>query len=101
MLSKGEDLYTIDAAKMRELQPDLILTQRLCDVCAPAYGSVMALAQTLPGPPRVLNLEPNTLDDILQNIRLVADTLGVADTGARLIESLRARVGQVRQCVDG
>src|SRR5207249_3970979 len=53
-LKKGEDLYTIDEVKLRELHPDIILTQRLCDVCAPAYGSVMALAQMLPGPPRVL-----------------------------------------------
>ena len=96
-LSKGEELYTIDEAKMRELRPDLILTQRLCDVCAPAYGSVLALAQTIPGPPKVLNLEPNTLDDIFQNIQMVADTLGVSGTGVRVIQSLRERVSYVKR----
>jgi iron complex transport system substrate-binding protein len=96
-LSKGEDLYAIDEGKLRELRPDLILTQRLCDVCAPAYGSVMALAQALPGPPKVLNLEPNTLDDIVQNIQTVADVLGVPEAGARVIQSMRARVGYVKQ----
>lgn len=54
-LSAGEDLFVLDETKLRELQPDLILTQRLCDVCAPAYGSVMALAETLPHRPTVLN----------------------------------------------
>src|SRR5437868_2369577 len=48
-------LYTLDEAKLRELAPDLILTQRLCDVCAPAFDSVEALARTLPSRPRVLN----------------------------------------------
>jgi iron complex transport system substrate-binding protein len=96
-LSKGEDLFTINEAKLRELRPDLILTQRLCDVCAPAYGSVLALAQTLPGPPRVVNLEPNTLDDILGNIQTVADLLNVSETGVRVIQSLRERIHCVKQ----
>ena len=98
-LRKGEDLYTIDAALMRSLRPDLILTQRLCDVCAPSYGSVQALAQTLPGPPRVLNLEPNTLEDIFQNIRQVAEALGIANKGETVVAGLRERVERVRQRV--
>jgi iron complex transport system substrate-binding protein len=57
----------------------------------------MALAQTLPGPPRVLNLEPNTLDDIFQNIQMVADTLGVSEIGVRVIQSLRERVSFVQR----
>ncbi len=99
-LSKGEDLFTLDEARLRELRPDLILTQRLCDVCAPAYGSVVALAQTLPGPPSVLNLEPNTLADIFQNIQMVADKLAVSATGARLIQALCSRVTYVKQRVE-
>src|SRR5579864_1117027 len=95
-LHAGEDLFTLDEAKLRELRPDLILTQRLCDVCAPAYGSVTALAQTLPGPPTVLNLEPSTLEEILQNIQLVADTLGAPEAGVQLIHTLRGRVAHVR-----
>src|SRR5262249_55785178 len=98
-LSQGEDLFTLDEAKLRELQPELILTQRLCDVCAPAYDSVTALAQAL-GSPKILNLEPHTLEEIFQNIQLVADTLEVSATGARLIQSLRARVRSVRQRVE-
>src|SRR5689334_3015439 len=60
-LSAGESLYTLDEQALRELSPDLILTQRLCDVCAPAYGSVAALASMLPSRPQLLNLEPNSL----------------------------------------
>ena len=57
----------------RKLQPDVILTQKLCDVCAVGYGTVAKLAQTLPGPPRVVNLEPTSLADIFDDIRRVAD----------------------------
>ena len=96
-LSQGADLFTLDEQTLRELRPELILTQRLCDVCAPAYGSVAALAQTLPGPPLVLNLEPSSLEDILQNIRLVADTLGASRVGDRVLQGLRDRVAAVQQ----
>ena len=96
-LARGESLYALDEAKLRELLPELILTQRLCDVCAPAYGRVQALAQTLPGPPRVLNLEPNSLAGILQNIQMVADAMGGAAVGIQLVERLRERVARVRE----
>jgi iron complex transport system substrate-binding protein len=95
-LAAGEPMFTLDEALLHELRPELILTQRLCDVCAPAYGSVMALAQTLPGPPRVLNLEPSTLGDILENIAMVADAMGVPAAGGRLIDQLQARIDRVR-----
>lgn len=100
-LSRAEDLYGLDAQQLRELQPDLILTQRLCDVCAPAFGSVAALAATLPGPPKVINLEPSTLEDILLNIQLVADTLGVPAMGTRLVQSLWERIDLVKRRTEG
>jgi iron complex transport system substrate-binding protein len=95
-LAQGDALFTLDESKLRALQPQLILTQRLCDVCAPAYGSVMALAQTLPGPPRVLNLEPTTLADILQNIQMIADAMGVSAAGIQLNQRLRERIAHVQ-----
>src|SRR5262245_15113069 len=59
-------LYTMDEPLFRALRPDVILTQRLCDVCAVGYGSVTAFAATLPGPPHVVNLEPSSVADVLQ-----------------------------------
>ena len=96
-LARGEDLFTLDEPLLRELRPDLILTQRLCDVCAPAYGSVAALAQGLPGPPRVVNLEPSSLEDIFANIVTVAALIGATAAGQALLQSLRDRVESVRQ----
>ena len=85
-LHENGTIYTIDEPLLRKLRPDVILTQKLCDVCAVGYGTVTRLAETLPGPPMVLNLEPSSLADILDNIRQVAEVCGVperADTSAR------------------
>jgi iron complex transport system substrate-binding protein len=88
-------LYTLDEGLLRELAPDLILTQRLCDVCAPAYGSVAALARTLPSNPRVLNLEPRSLADVLANIRAVADAMGHSERATGVCRGLEDRVAAV------
>src|SRR5207249_3604503 len=53
-LARSGTLYTMDEALLRELAPDVILTQRLCDVCAVGYETVTAFAATLPGPPHVV-----------------------------------------------
>jgi iron complex transport system substrate-binding protein len=74
-LASNGTLYSLDEPLMRRLKPDIILTQRLCDVCAVGFGSVMAFAATLPGPPQVVNLEPSCLADIFDNIRTVARVL--------------------------
>ncbi len=95
-LASTGTLYTLDEPLLRRLRPDVILTQRLCDVCAVGYGSVAALAATLPGPPRVVNLEPSCLEDIFANIREVAEVLEVPDRAACVITSLRERVEAVR-----
>src|SRR5436305_2042048 len=89
-------IYTIDEPLLRELRPDLILTQKLCDVCAVGYGTVARLAETLPGPPRVVNLEPSSLADIFENIREVAAACGVAERAVGVIANLSARVEAVR-----
>ena len=78
-------IYVIDEPLLRELRPDVILTQKLCDVCAVGYGTVARLAQTLPGPPQVVNLEPSSLSDIFDDIRRVAEVCDVPDTVYKII----------------
>ena len=93
-------IYTIDEPLLRELRPDVILTQKLCDVCAVGYGTVARLAATLPGPPQVVNLEPTSLTDIFDDIRRVADACGVPERARSIIASLSERVGAVRLRAD-
>jgi iron complex transport system substrate-binding protein len=90
-------IYTIDEPLLRELHPDVILTQKLCDVCAVGYGTVARLAETLPGPTQVVNLEPTSLSDIFDDIRRVADVSGVPERAETLIASLSARVEIVQR----
>jgi iron complex transport system substrate-binding protein len=92
-------IYTIDEALLRKLQPDIILTQKLCDVCAVDYGTVAKLAQTLPGRPRVVNLEPTSLADIFDDIRRVAEACDVPERAEKLIGNLSECVERVRERV--
>jgi len=96
-LRENGTIYTIDEPLLRKLRSDVILTQKLCDVCAVGYGTVAKLAQTLPGPPQVVNLEPSSLSDIFDDIRCVADVCGVPERAERLIARLSERVEIVRQ----
>ena len=96
-LRENGTIYTIDEPLLRTLQPDVILTQRLCDVCAVGYTTVAKLAQTLPGSPRVVNLEPTSLADIFGDIRRVADACEARERADKLIVNLSERVENVRE----
>jgi len=96
-LRENGTIYAIDEPLLRELRPDVILTQRLCDVCAVGYGTVAHLAEALPGPPQVVNLEPSSLSDIFEDIRRIARACDVADRAKELVTKLSARVEVVRE----
>jgi iron complex transport system substrate-binding protein len=90
-------IYTIDEALLRSLRPDVILTQKLCDVCAVGYETVARLAETLPGPPLVVNLAPSSLCDIFNDIQRVGEACGVSERAQAVVESLSVRVEAVRE----
>jgi iron complex transport system substrate-binding protein len=96
-LRENGAIYTINEALLRQLRPDVILTQKLCDVCAVGYGTVARLAESLPGPPRVVNLEPSSLSDIFDDIRRVADACGVPERAHELVAKLSKRGETVRE----
>ena len=99
-LCNNGTIYTIDEQLLRRLRPDVILTQKLCDVCAVGYGTVARLAETLPGRPKVVNLEPTSLSDIFDDIRRVAKTCCVSARAEQLVVSLSERVETVRRKAD-
>ncbi|MEX2177509.1 MAG: cobalamin-binding protein [Gemmatimonadaceae bacterium] len=88
-------LYTLNMAALERLRPDLIVTQALCDVCAVSEDEVKNAACSLPGTPRVLNLEPETLEQVLDCVRVVGEAAGVASRAGDVVRSLRARVQAV------
>lgn len=90
-------LYTLDLPTLERLAPDLIVTQALCDVCAVAEAEVTAAACSLPGRPRVVNLEPMRLEQVFECMTLVGEAAGVPDRAATAVQRHRDRVGAVAE----
>jgi len=94
-LQTDRALYTLDLPVLEALRPDLIVTQALCEVCAVAEDEVRAAACMLPGKPRVINLEPQTLSEVLAAIRQVAAAAGMDRRAEEVITDLQDRIAAV------
>ena len=99
LLGAGGALYEIDRELICRLAPDLIVTQSQCDVCAVRHQDVLDLVAAEPRlhGTRVLALNPMSLDDILSDIRRVADAAGASAAGERYLASLQRRIDRVIQ----
>lgn len=88
-------LYSLDLPTLEQVRPDLIITQTLCDVCAVAESEVNAAVCHLPGNPKIINLEPTNLEEVLQSIHDVGDAVGISDQAKEIVGRLRARIDAV------
>ena len=100
-LAAGGDLYTLHAAALAALEPDLILTQDLCRVCALPSGHVEEALDYLGCQAEVLSLDPHSLEEVLDSILTVGQRTGASDRAARLVGELRARLGRTAARVAG
>ncbi len=98
---QGEAIYELDRETLRELEPDLIVTQELCPVCAVSYDEVAALAKELPSRPRVIALDPKTLGETLGDVRTLAQATDSRDRGVELIAEAAGRIDRVKLAVRG
>ena len=96
---RGEAIYELDAEALRDLEPDLIVTQELCPVCAVSADDVRAVAQTISTRPRVVALDPHTLGETFGDVRTIAQLTGSREAALDLIARQRARVDAVRLAV--
>ncbi|MGH3979560.1 MAG: cobalamin-binding protein [Pseudonocardiaceae bacterium] len=94
-------IYDLDETRLRALAPELILTQELCEVCAVSYRTVQQAARRLDVEATVVSLEPNTLADILANIRTVGQLTGRQAEAERVVGELRARLDALQRCCAG
>lgn len=94
-LRDGLSLYRVDEALMRQIGPDLIVTQDLCQVCAPSGNEVSQLLKVLPTNPQILWLTPKCLEQIFDNLRELGAATGRLETAERLIADGRARLEKV------
>lgn len=90
-------LYSLRTKVLARLQPDLIVSQALCDVCAVAGAEVEAAANALPRPARVVNLEPASLEDVFDALALVGEAAGCSQQAQAAVAKLRLRVDAVRR----
>ena len=96
---QGDSIYELDEELVRELEPDLIVTQALCHVCAVSHDEVQAFAVTLAKPPRVLALDPKTYGETLGDVRTIAQATGTKAAALDLIARTARRADIIRLAV--
>jgi iron complex transport system substrate-binding protein len=99
LTEEGRSIYELDEARLRALQPDLIVTQALCAVCAVSYDDVQALADGMDPRPEVISLDPHTLGEVLGDVRTLAEATDTRDAGVDLVQDAAARIDRVRLAV--
>ncbi|HVO92904.1 MAG TPA: cobalamin-binding protein [Terriglobales bacterium] len=95
LLLAGQSLYAIDEQALREAAPDLLLTQGLCEVCALDYNEVVKVAARLAPSPRIVSLNPHSLNDVLEDIQRIGAVTGRPDQAEILALDLRRRIEQI------
>ncbi len=98
--TKGEAIYELDAELLRELAPELIVTQELCEVCAVSVDDVRAVAKDLPTEPELISLDPTTLGEVLADVPRLATAARASEAGEALIEESAARIDAVSAAVE-
>jgi iron complex transport system substrate-binding protein len=98
---KGEAIYALDEDKLAELEPELIVTQELCPVCAVSYDEVQEVAKRLDPCPAVIALDPKTFGETMGDIRTLAQATHTRDAALDLVSRQRSRVDRVKIAVKG
>src|SRR3989449_182588 len=96
-IESGDALYQVDESALRSSGPDLILTQGICDVCAPTLGDVEDVARRLPWTPAIQSLDPHRLEDMLQDILRVGRACGIGARAVEVVAALRERIDRVTE----
>jgi len=96
-MDSGDTLYRIDEVLLRDLRPDVILTQNLCRVCAPSGDELTRAVRKFDLQPEVLFLTPRTVAEIEENILAVGGAIGRNEEAADLLRSNRERLAKLRQ----
>jgi len=92
-------VYEVNTVLLRDLAPDLLLTQAVCEVCAVPVSLARDAASALDDAPGVISLDAHTIDDIFRSVRAVGDAMGVAERADEVIAVMRARIDAVQAAV--
>jgi iron complex transport system substrate-binding protein len=97
----GESIYELDVDLLRDLRPDLIVTQALCSVCAVSCDDVRQIAEEIETHPRVISLDAHTVGEALGDARTLAQATDRKDAAVELVQQAAARIDRVRLAVRG
>ena len=100
-LTDAGSIYALDAELLEELEPDLVLTQGLCDVCAVSLNIVEGVAKRLPKAPHILSMNPTSLDGVLDATVEVGEAVGRGAEARERVAFLRERLARVEEAVAG
>jgi iron complex transport system substrate-binding protein len=100
-IRQGQSLYEIDEQLLRELAPDLILTQNLCQVCAPSGNEVSQVVKALPKAPQILWLTPKSINEIFDNVRELGVATGRAAEAETLVTDCERRLASLANRTEG
>src|SRR3989454_11231130 len=93
----GGASYQLNVSALRSSGADLILTQGLCDVCAPTLGDVEDIARRLPRTPAIESFNPHRLEDVLETVLRVGRACGIEDRASEVVAVLRERIDRVAE----
>ena len=100
-VAEGQALYELDEELLTKLAPDLIVTQAICAVCAVSFEEVVDVAARLPSKPRVVQQDPSTLGEMLEDVVRLGEASGIAQQAHELRGELEGRLATVRAAVSG
>jgi iron complex transport system substrate-binding protein len=98
-MSRGESLYKIETEILKQIQPDLIVTQDLCHVCAASPGDLGSALAELKTAPEVLNLNPHTLEDVWDDVLTIGKAADCVAKAQEIVAGLKRRVEAVERAV--
>jgi iron complex transport system substrate-binding protein len=96
LLRSKQSLYALDEKLFKDSEPDIILTQGLCDVCALDYNDVVRAARSLPQEPTIVSLDPHCLADILNDVLRIGEATHRSRQAESLVQELKVRIQAVR-----
>lgn len=99
-LAEHTSLYTLDSERLRDLRPDLIVTQDLCDVCSIDLAAVRLAAASIDPKPEVVSLDPTTIEGVFDDILTVGTAAGVEELASGVLVTLRSRLHRAMEYVN-
>ena len=97
LLSNGKDIYIINDPFLKELKPDIIIAQGICEVCSPFTKEINRAISLLGYNPEVVILDPKSISDILDNITQIAQKVGKINEGQNLVRTLEEKINRVKR----